>query len=106
MKHNKLNEKQLTLIFCIIFALLIAGYFIIQTSQTVPSSSVSPVTKHEVSVPSSLTEEEKQLLEEVRSAKPAPLSPTEEAMLQQVRSSKPEPLTEGEEAMLKRMRGI
>lgn len=102
----KLNEKQLTIIFCVIFIISVLGYYIFSHySQTPP---IVPVTTHVVEPPLPLVGEDKVLVEKVLSEKPAPLPKTDVVTAQQVISPSvpPKPLSGAEEAATKRILGL
>lgn len=99
----KLNEKQLTIIFVVLFALILLGSYFF--TQTVPPPAPSEIT-HAVRALPPLSEEEKVLAEKVLSGELTPLSKEESVMAQQVLSSKsPKPLSASEQAAAKKILG-
>lgn len=98
----KLNEKQLTIIFVVLFALILLGsYFFIQTAPPPAPQEI----KHAAQVAPPLSDEDKALIENMRSKKLQPLSEQDTAMISQMNSSKLKPLSPAEEAVIKKMRG-
>lgn len=101
----KINEKQLTIIFCLVFVLLIGvTYFLSQSSKDLPPA---PQTIKRVQNISPLSAGDEALVEKMHSEKLAPLSKKDEVLIQQMNASGPvNPLSAEEEAFIKKMKGI
>jgi hypothetical protein len=97
----KLNEKQLTIIFLVIFVLLlIAASFFTHP----PSLSISPEATPAVKRMTPLTPEDQVLAEKVLLGKIMPLSKEDQATAQKILYSKaPKPLSPQEEAARKKL---
>ncbi len=96
----KLNEKQLTLIFCILFAVLIIGYYILSR----PSQELAPLTDIKPSggvLP--LSAQEQARVDQMLLEKPTSLSKEDESAVEKIAETPIKPLSEVDEARLKQM---
>lgn len=97
----KLNERQLTIIFCIIFALVIGAYVYVQSPRDLPPPPQE--TKHAARDIVPLSSDDEKFIEQMRSEKLVPLSEKDEALIQEMNASGTvKPLSAEEEAFIKK----
>jgi hypothetical protein len=104
----KLNEKQLTFIFCAIFFL--GGWYLLVQFSGTALSPIPPETKHAAQVvppPTPLSVEDEAMIKRISSEKLVPLSKEDKSRAQTLVSSEQvKPLSAQEEAFIKKMQGI
>lgn len=100
----KVTEKQLTLIFCIVAAILFGAYYI---SQTPPVAPVVPLNEaRNVSPIVPLSPEDRAFVDQALSGKPTPLNAEDKVLVKKNLSEKVIPPSDEEAAQIKKVLGI